>query len=72
MNCATQSATILEALESGRRLTPLEALDDYGIFRLAARVWDLRQAGHLINRELVSLDSGKRVARYSLIRRNAN
>ncbi|HYF57362.1 MAG TPA: helix-turn-helix domain-containing protein [Burkholderiaceae bacterium] len=61
----TQTETILAALRAGP-LTPLEALDRFGCFRLAARVRDLREQGHHIAVERVELPSGKHVARYRL------
>lgn len=62
----TQTEAILAILQSGRSLTPLEALDEVGCFRLGARVWDLKCAGHDIQSESFELPNGKRVARYWL------
>ena len=39
----TQNARILHYLKFGRRLTPIAALRLFGTFRLAARIWELRQ-----------------------------
>ena len=66
----TQTEAILASLaKRGRRgITPLEALNEHGCFRLGARIYDLRRQGHLIGKEMVKLDSGKRVARYWLVR----
>ncbi len=51
----TQEAMILEALQAGRELTPLDSLREFGCLRLAARIYDLRQAGHRIEeRKVVS------------------
>ena len=44
----TQCAMILSALQDGRRLSPLDALKEFGCFRLAAVVHVLRAAGHNI------------------------
>lgn len=63
---STQNEQILAILQSGRSLTPLEALDEVGSFRLGARVWDLKQAGYDIQSEFIELPNGKRVARYWL------
>lgn len=49
----TQAQAILAALESGRVLTPLDALREFGCMRLGARIYDLEQQGHKINRRLV-------------------
>lgn len=42
----TQVETVLRALQRGDELTPLDALNRWGIFRLAARVDELRDAGY--------------------------
>lgn len=47
-------------------ITPIEALNKFGCFRLAARIHDLRRKGHLIETETVKLKNGKRCARYHL------
>lgn len=61
----TQTQLVLDALRRGP-LTPLEALNGFGCFRLAARVEELRKAGHAISVERHKLPSGKRVAKYRL------
>lgn len=62
----SQNAEILRWLRQGHGLTPLEALERFGCNRLAARVADLKAAGHAIVSELVTLANGKRVSRYTL------
>lgn len=62
----SQEAQILAHLRSGHTLTPLEALDMFGCFRLGARIGELREAGLDIKTEIVRTSTGKRVARYSL------
>ena len=57
---------ILKWLRSGRPLTPVEALERFGCFRLAARIADLRQQGHNINTSTIS-KHGKEFAEYRLI-----
>lgn len=59
----TQAKQILDHLNSGRTITPIDALEQYGCFRLAARIHDLKQAGHKIGK-LVETEDGKRYARY--------
>lgn len=61
----TQTQQILAHLEKGRTLTPHDALQRFGCFRLAARVHDLECAGHRINRRIEKKD-GKQFARYWL------
>lgn len=63
----TQTAQILAHLKTGRSITPIEALDQYGCFRLGARIYDLKQKGHPIYREMVEVAPGKRVASYTLV-----
>ena len=66
----SQNNQIRAALLSGRSLTPLDALQDYGCFRLAARIADLRREGMDI--ECISeTKNGKRYARYQLRRPHA-
>ncbi len=61
----SQNASILAALKRGP-LTPLYALQQLGVMRLAARVYELRQAGYPITSRKRELLSGKKVAEYSL------
>ena len=64
----SQNEAIKAALLSGRSLTPLDALQDFGCFRLAARIADLRREGMDI--ECINeTKNGKRYARYQLRRR---
>lgn len=48
----TQTASILSHLSVHGSITPREALDLYGCFRLAARICELRKAGHVIDCDL--------------------
>ena len=48
----TQEAMILSDLKKGKRITPVNALNKYGCFRLAARIFDLRNQGHKIGRTI--------------------
>lgn len=63
----TQTAQILAHLKTGRSITPLEALDQYGCFRLGARIFDLKERGFKIHSERVEVAPGKRVASYTLV-----
>jgi hypothetical protein len=47
-------------------ITPLEALGVYGVFRLAAVIYDIRKAGFDVNSILHTDANGKRYSRYSL------
>lgn len=64
----TQTERILALLrERGAEgITPKEALAEVGTMRLAARIADLRAAGHLITTETITTPNGARVARYVL------
>lgn len=62
-----QTEAVLRHLRHRGSITPLQALQDYGIFRLAARVAELRSAGHDIETATVRLPSGKEIAQYRLI-----
>ena len=63
----TQSQAILEHLQAGGALTPLEALAKFGTFRLGARVHELRKSGYRIESKRVTLPSKKIVAEYRLL-----
>jgi hypothetical protein len=65
----TDNAAVLRLLRlrGAEGVTPLLALQEVGCFRLSARVFDLRAAGHRIEREWVTTPGGSRVARYVLI-----
>ena len=57
---------ILNFLESGESLTPIEALEKFQCFRLAARMNDLRKKGYVIQTEILKDDNGKSYASYSI------
>lgn len=61
----SQNDAILAALRQRGSLTPLEALQDFGVFRLAARIHELRLDGNLIVCKWETRN-GKRYARYVL------
>jgi len=62
----TQTKRILEHLQLGKSITPLEALHLFGTFRLSAIIYNLRQDGYEIRTDTVeSFD--KKYARYSLV-----
>ena len=60
---------ILTHLQDVGSLTPLEALNEYGCFRLAAHIESLRKDGHRIFTQMVN-ESGKKFAKYTLIRKD--
>lgn len=62
----TQSAKVLYHLENYGSLTAIEALELFACFRLAARINDLKEAGHDIQMEMKKMKNGKKIAVYSL------
>ena len=62
----TQSAKVLYHLQNYGPLTAIEALELFACFRLAARINDLKEAGHDIQMEMKRLKNGKKIAVYSL------
>ena len=50
----TQTEKIMRHLEIYGSITPLEALEWYGIMRLASRISDLKKEGALITREIAT------------------
>lgn len=61
---ASQNKRIAAWLNTGHRITQLEALNLFGCFRLASRIHDLRDSGMDIKMERIITPSGKRVAQY--------
>lgn len=50
----TDKERILSHLRLHKSITPMEALNEFGCYRLAARIADLRHDGHTIDTEIVS------------------
>ena len=46
----SQTEMILNHLRECGSISPKEAMDDYGIMRLGARIYDLKRQGHTILR----------------------
>ena len=63
---SSQNAMILNFLKSGGSLTPIEALQKFQCFRLAARMNDLRNKGYVIETEILKDVNGKSYASYSI------
>jgi hypothetical protein len=60
----SQSSEILDHLKRHKNISPLEAFREYGCFRLAARINDLRKDGHNIKTLMTSEPDGKSFAVY--------
>ena len=61
----TQSEILLDALKRGEALTTLDALSKYNVMAVSQRMTELQRKGFPIKSEMVTVPSGKRVARYS-------
>lgn len=63
----TQKQAIKEWLLSGKTITPLEALEHFGCFRLGAQIFNLKKEGMNIDKDnSVDEQTGKRYATYFL------
>lgn len=52
----SQIALVLKHMQSGKEISPLEALNGYGAFRLGAIIYKLKQEGYDISTRLEYLD----------------
>ena len=67
----SQCEILLAEFRKGRRLTFLDSLREFGVARIGARAWDLKNGKfdgikYPIESEMIKVESGKRVARYFL------
>ena len=62
----TQIGQIKEYLLAGNSITPIEALNMFGAFRLAAIIFKLKEQGLNIKTEMV-YEEDKKYAKYSII-----
>jgi hypothetical protein len=66
----SQRSAILSHLQAGHCIDPMSALGKFGCFRLAARIAELRQAGHRIEtRRITTTRTGKSIAVYRMVTR---
>lgn len=63
----SQAQQILDYMQSGESISPIQALDMFGCFRLASRILELRNMGHKIKSDLYTNQFGKTFAKYTLI-----
>lgn len=65
-----QREMIIRHLEAFETITPMEAMQEYGIMRLASRIDELRKEGYIIDTEMVHgynrFTEKTRYAKYSL------
>jgi hypothetical protein len=52
MKTQSQNKRVLDWLKSGQTLTAAAAASYWGIYRLSARIYDLKRQGHAIKSEL--------------------
>ena len=62
----SQNKQIANYLNKGKKLTPIDALNKFGCFRLAARIADLRNEGMNIVTNTIKLENKKQIAQYSV------
>ena len=71
MSADTHAEQVLRHLKAGKPITPVEALGKFGCFRLGARIYDLKQRGYRIDRQMVDVETRSggiaRVAEYRLV-----
>ena len=60
----SQTSRILAYMLAGNRITPLEALNRFGCFRLPARIADIKAAGYEVRSRFVSTPTEKKVKQY--------
>ena len=63
----TQKTRIKEHLIRYNVITPIEALNKFGCFRLAARISELREEGLNIKTTIITPKNKSRYAKYSII-----
>lgn len=62
----SQKTQIINYLMTRGPLTVLEAMQHIKCYALSQRIGELRNEGFPIEREMIQVDSGKRIARYYL------
>jgi hypothetical protein len=61
----SQESAILAHLKAGKQITPIDALNLYGCFRLGARIHNLKRNGYPIQTTMIEAGE-KRFASYKL------
>lgn len=57
---ASQTSRILAWMKAGNRITPIQALELFGSFRLGARIAEIKEKGFLVKSEFVKVGTGKK------------
>lgn len=50
----TQTEMILRYMQENGSITQAEAVSEFGCYRLGARIFDLKAAGHQITKEIIT------------------
>ena len=61
----SQKSLVLNHLKNDNGITPLEAVNKFGAFRLSAIIFDLKKDGYDIDTEIIK-NGGKHYANYKL------
>ena len=67
----SQNDLIAEYLKQGNTLTPIDALNRFGCFRLSGRIHDLKRSGLPIEARTVE-NNGKRYAEYRIAKKQTD
>lgn len=68
-NFNSQKYKILKYLQTGHSLTSLQAIEKWGITRLAAQILFLKNKGHVIKATRIKTNKGTQIAEYRLIQK---
>lgn len=68
MRTESQNKVLRKHLESGKSISPLMALNKFGIYRLAARIRNLKDDGMNISTTMIYLNPVK-FAKYKLVKK---
>ena len=68
MKTESQNKVLRKHLESGKSISPLQALNRFGIYRLAARIRNLKDDGMNISTTMIYLNPVK-FAKYKLVKK---
>lgn len=63
----SQREKILKWLLSGKTITSIEAILKFGCTRLSARIYEIRDMGHIVDSKMVTKPFGRKVAEYRII-----
>lgn len=62
-----QTQIVLESMLNGFSITAKDAMDKFQIYRLGARIWDIKRLGYKVESEWIKTPGGARVKRYYMI-----